>query len=201
MLRQRVRTATSPFALVGSIVVFLVACALVYYGAMVALLALKVDPGRLNAISGYRSAYDFLAGLQAGDLSDTLRIVAGIVGLLALLAFTYLALKALPRPYLARHELELDADERGMVTVQPRAVERVAEAAAVQDPAVASASGRYGGDELAVAVSVRRARDVAATLEDAQARVVAALEQHGLPPATVNLTLTGFERRTRRELD
>lgn len=200
MLRQRLRTATSPFALIGWILVFLLACALVYYGVMVALLALKVDPGTLNTISGYRSAYDFLAGLKVGDLSDTLRIVASIAGLLALVIFAYLAYRAIPRPYLARHDVELAADEGGTLTVQPRAVERVAEVAAVGNPAVASASGRYG-DDLAVAIDVRRARDVAAILEDVQERVVAALAQHGLPPATVNLTLTGFERRTRRELD
>lgn len=201
MLRQRLRTRTSPLALIGRVLVLVLACALVFYGAVLALLALGVDPGSLRSISGYRAAFDSLSDLQAGDLSDTLRIAAGIGGLLAFLLFGYLAVRELPRPYLARHDLELAADDHGSVIVQPRAIERIAEAAASGYPGVTDAAGRYGGDDLAIGITVRRARDVATTLTDVQQRVVAALERHGLPPVPVNLTLTGFERRTRRELN
>jgi hypothetical protein len=201
MPRQRLRTRTSALALVGRILVVLLALALVWAGLMLLLLALGVDPGTVDMLSGYRRAYDFLAGLGTGDVSDRARLVAAIAGVLAFLCFGYLALKEIPRPYLSRHELELGADERGTIVVEPRAIERVAEAAAAQHPAVAGAAGRYGGDDLALQITVRRAREVPETLADVQARVVAALERHGLPVIPVNLTLAGFERRTRRELD
>ena len=62
------------------------------------------------------------------------------------------------------------------------------------------ASGRLGADDLAVTVSVRRARDIPDTLRDVQRRVRDALEQHGLPVVPVHVTLTGFDRKQRREL-
>ena len=200
MVRQRLKTRSSPWRLLGHVLVFLLACALVFYGAILLLLALKVTPGSLDAVSGYRSAYDELASLQDGDIGDTLRLVAGVVGLVAFLVFATLAVKLLPRPYLARHDLELDSGERGVVTVEPRAIERVAESAARQHAAVADAAGRYGDDELSVNLTVRRARDAAQAMRDVQASVVGALEQHGLPVVPVHVVLTGYERRTHREL-
>lgn len=199
--RQRVRTRTSPVALVGRILVVLLALALLWYGLMLVLLALGVDPGLVDAISGYRTAFDFLAGLREGDLSELARLVAAVVGVLAFVLFGYLALKELPRPYLARHDVDLAESERGRDVVEPRAVERVAELAAGTHPAVAGAAGRFGGDDLTVNLGVRRARGLAEVLDDVHGRVVAALEQHGLPAVDVHVTLTGFERRTRRELD
>ncbi len=201
MLRQRLRSRTSALGLVGKLLTLLLACALVFYGAVLALLALKVSPSTLGGISGYRRAYDGLAGLREGDLGDTLRYVAAGVGLLAFLLFGYLATKQLPRPYLARHELELASEERGVLVVEPRAIERVAEGAAADHAAVVSASGRYGGDELAVEVTIRHAQDAARTLHDVQDAVVESLERHGLPVVPIHVTLTGYERRTHRELN
>lgn len=201
MRRQRLRTRTSPLALLGRIVVFIVACALVWYGLMLAWLALKGPPGTVESISGYRSAYDALAGIGEDDLGGATRPIAAAAALLAFLLFGYLASKELPRPYLARQDLELAADERGTVDVEPRAIERLAELAAVSHPSVASVTSRYATDHLAVGVTVRRVRDVAETLEDAQRRVVEGLHAHDLPVLPVHLTLTGVERRTRRELD
>ena len=45
-----------------------------------------------------------------------------------------------------------------------------------------------------------RPRDLAATLKATQDRVVGALAQHDLPAMPVNVTLSGYERRERREL-
>ncbi len=201
MLRQRLKIRASALALIGRILVFVLACALVFYGAILMLLAFKVSASTLNDISAYQTVYDYLADLREGDLSDKRRIAAGVAGAVAFLLFGYLALKQLPRPYLARHELQLEDDPRGVVTVEPRAIERVAETAALHHPALTAASGRYGDDELAVGVTVRHAKDVARTLEDVQGAVVEALEQHGLPVVPVHLTLTGYERRTHRELN
>lgn len=201
MLRQRLKIRSSALALIGSILVFVLACALVFYGAILVLLAFKVSPSTLNDISAYQTVYDYLADLREGDLSDKRRIAAGVAGALAFLGFGYLTLKQLPRPYLARHELQLADDPRGVVTVEPRAIERVAETAALHHPALTGASGRYGDDQLAVGVTVRQAKDVARTLQDVQASIVEALEQHGLPVVPIHLTLTGYERRTHRELN
>ena len=200
-MRQRVRSRGSALRFVGRLLVLALAGALIWYGLMTILLAAGVSPGTVDRLSGYRTAYDFLTGLTPQDVSGTTTraIVAG-VGLLAFLVFGLLALRELPRPYLTRQDLELTADERGEVVVEPRAIERMAETAAAMHPAVSGANGRYGVDELSVDVSVRRARDVADTLSDVQGRVRRALDQHGLPAVPVDVTLSGFDRKHRREL-
>jgi hypothetical protein len=201
MPRQRLRERTSPLRFVGRLVTLVFALALVWYGLMTVLLALKVSPSTVNSISGYRTAFDWLSGLNPSDVDGAAtRAIIAAAGVAAFLVFGYLAFKQLPRPYLARRELELTADERGEVTVEPRAVERLAEVAAAADPAVSDARGRYSSDDLAVDLTVRRARDLADTLHDAQRRVAHALEQHELPAMPVNVTLTGYDRRHRRDL-
>ena len=201
MLRQRLRERTSPLMVLGRLVTLALALALVWYGLMTLLLAIKVSPSTVNTISGYRTAFDWLSGLGPADVDGAgTRAVIAAAGVVAFLIFGYLAIKQLPRPYLARSELELTADEHGEVTVEPRAVERLAEVAASAHPAVTDARGRYSSDDLSVDLTVRRARDLADTLHDAQRRVVLALEQHELPAMPVNVTLTGYDRRHRRDL-
>ncbi len=200
MLRQRIRARQSPLRFIGRLLLILLSLILIWYGAMLVLLALKVAPDTVNDISGYRSVYDNLASIETGDVTDEARIIAAVAGLFSFLLFGYLALKELPRPYLARGGVRLSDDEHGTLDVQPRAIERVAEAAASGNPAVSSASGRYGGDNLTVNLSVRRARDAADTLRDVQQRVTGALEQHELPAVPVSVILTGFDRQQRREL-
>jgi len=202
MRRQRIRARTSPLVIVGRLLTFLFAVALIWYGAMTVLIALKVSPSTVNSISGYRTAYNYLAGLTPHDVdgSTTRAIIAG-VGILAFLVFGYLALKAIPRPHFARHDLVLAADGRGEITVEPRAIERLAETAAQQDPAITGATGRYGEGDLTVNVTVRRARGLAGNLRHTQHRVTRALEQHELPILPVNVTLASYDRRHRRELN
>lgn len=200
-MRQRVHARTSPLAFLGRALVVLLALALVWYGLMLVLLALKVDPGSVNAISGYRTIFDKLAGLGPDDVDGTARAVIAVAGLVAFLVFGYLAFKEVPRPYLARHDLELGSpDGRGDSVVAPRAIERAAEVAAEENGAVSAARARYDDSDIELHVTVRRAGDVADTLRDVQRRAVAALEQHELPPSQVNVTLAGFERAQRREL-
>jgi hypothetical protein len=76
----------------------------------------------------------------------------------------------------------------------------VAEVAATRDPAITRARGLYSVDDLSVELGIRRARDLADTLQRAQRRVTDAIERHDLPPMPVNVTLTGYERRNRREI-
>ncbi len=106
----------------------------------------------------------------------------------------------MPRPYLARTDLRLISDERGIVDVNARAIERAAEAAALDHPAITAARARYGTDDLTLDVSADRADELAATLQDVHDRARASLARHELPPLPVNLTLVRLERTQRREL-
>ena len=129
--RQRIRERPSVLMVVGRIVPLVLALGLIWYGLMLVLLALKVSPSTVNSISGYRTAFNYLSGLTPDDVDGgvTRAIIAGS-GIAAFLVFGYLAFKQLPRPYLARRELPLAADEHGEVSVEPRAIERIAEVAA-----------------------------------------------------------------------
>lgn len=200
MLRQRLRIGTSPFVLLGRIMLVLCALALVWYAAMLVLLAFKVSPHTVNQLSGYRSAYNYLAGLKPRDITADTRLIAGLAGLAGFLVFGYLAFKQLPRPYLTRSELRLLDDERGVVDVAPRAIERAVEGAALEHDAVQEAAARYATDELTVTISVTRARELPDLLRAVRARAHEQLVIHGLPELPVNVTLTGFERTRRREL-
>ncbi len=200
MLRQRIRTHTSTVGLAGRLVLVVVALACVWYGLMLVLLALKVAPASVNAISGYRTIFDWLSAL-APPTGSTPRLLVAAGGLLAFVLFGFLAWTQLPRPYLARGDVRLAGAPNGSLTIEPRAIERVAEAAAVGNRDVGAASGRYGTDDLAVLVRLTRARDVPAALADVRRRVHDALATHDLPDLPVNVTLGGFDRRHRRELD
>ena len=201
MPRQRVRERRSFLLLVGRLLALLVGLALLWYGLMALLLAVKVSPGTVDSLSGYRTAYDWLSGLTPADVdgSGTRAIIAG-AGVISFLLFGYLAIKQLPRPYLARRALPLHSDPQGELRVEPRAMERLAEVAATSSAGITEARGRYSVDDLAVEVTVRRARNVAATLKAAQDRVIGALAEHGLPSMPVNVTLSSYDRRERREL-
>ena len=80
-------------------------------------------------------------------------------------------------------------------------MERLAEGIALQHPAVVSASGRVGTDDLAVLLELRRARDLPDTLRTVQRNISSGLERHGLPTVPVNVTLTGYDRSSKRELE
>ena len=106
MLRQRLRTREEPLRIVGRLLVAAFALALIWYGAMLALLAAKViSPATANGLSGYRTAYDFLAGLTPADVDGTTRALIAAAGVAAFVIFGYLAWRELPRPYLARRDV------------------------------------------------------------------------------------------------
>ena len=201
MFRQRIRARVSAAVFTGNLLVTVIGLALIWYGLMVVLLAFKSSPSFVNDISGYRTAYDYFAGLEPSDITARVRLIAGLAGLAAFILFDFLAWKNVPRPYLARSELLLREDPRGTVIVEPRAVERAAEAAAREHPAVSESTGRYEIDGVAVNVHVRRGTDLAETLRDVDRRVREALRRHDLPSLPVSVTLTGFDRRHRRELN
>jgi hypothetical protein len=193
MVRQRVRSRSFPLARVGAnAVVVIFAVALAWGGGMLMLLALKVSPSTINALSGYRTAYDYLAGLEPLDISASTRLIAALAGLIACALFGYLAWRALPRPYLARTDLRLVGDT-GSVDVDARVIERAAEIAVLDHPAVAAARARYATDDLTVHVSVSRPDALAATLTDVHQRARDSLARHELPVLPVNISLVRME--------
>jgi hypothetical protein len=200
VIRQRVNLRTPVLAYAVRLLTVLLALGLFWYGLMVVLLAVKVSAHTVNGISGYRTLYNDVVRLTSTDFTTGVRLIAGFAGVLVFVACIYLALQEVPRPYLARGEFTVGDRDRGDTTVQPRAVERVAEIAAAANRDVTAARGRLGDERVDVGVHVRSARASADTLRDVQRRVIAALEEHGLPSLPVNVTLTGYDRQTTREL-
>jgi hypothetical protein len=200
MTRQRVRLRTPALAYLVRLLTVVLGAALVWYGAMVILLAVKVSPHTVNDLSAYRTLYHDIVGLHPGDFTTPVRLIAGFGGFLAFLVLVYLALQELPRPYLARGPVSLEERPGGETVARARAIERVGEIAAQANPDVTSAAGRLGDDELLVTISVARAGRAADSLTDVQERVREALGRHDLPALPVNVTLTGYDRATKREL-
>ena len=201
MLRQRVRSRGFALShIVARLLVIALALALLWYGAMVILLAFKVSPDTVDSISGYRTAYDYLTGLEPDDITSDVRLVVGLGGLAVFLLFGYLVWREIPRPYLARSDLQLSGGDRGAVDVNARAVERVAEQAALEHDGVADARGLYHDDALTLEIVARGARNVPATLSAVREQAAESLDRHDLPALPVNVTLTGLDRKNRREL-
>lgn len=201
MPRQRLRLPGFPVAgAVGRGLVVAFAAALAWYGAMLVLLALKVAPGTVDGLSGYRAAYDHLAGLTPADVTGSTRLITAIAGVLVAVTLGYLAWRELPRPHLARTPLQLERQDRGATEVQPRAVERAVEIAALGHPAVMAARARYGDDELALDIDAGQAASIVQTLREVRQRALDSLSQHELGAASISVTLAGFDRQNRREL-
>ncbi|MEJ7798692.1 MAG: hypothetical protein WKF42_09350 [Solirubrobacteraceae bacterium] len=200
MVRQRLRVRGSALsAVAGRVLVLLLAAALIWYGTMLVLLALKFSPQTVNELSGYRDVYDHLASVQAADISGSDRVVVAIVGLVVALAAGTLLWRGLPRPHLARGSLSLPATERGQTDVQPRALERAVEAAAGEHPAVVGARARYDDGTLALTITTRDAAGAVRTLREVRDRAHDSLTRHELDLSTVDVTLSGHEPQNRRE--
>lgn len=198
MLRQRIRIDRTAAVLLGQVVTVLVALAVLWYGLILGLVATgAMNAGTAATVTGYRTVYDFLAGLSTADVDGVVRLFTGIGGLLAFLLFGWLALKQIPRPHLARGELVLVRDERGEVTLAPRAFERAVETAAIRHSAVTEARGRYGGREVSVDIEVAQPTEVPETLREVQSRVRSSLRQSELPDVPVHVTVTGFNAERR----
>jgi hypothetical protein len=201
MLRQRLRTRGLGMGLlIGRLLVALVAIAGIWYGAMTILLALKVSPHAVNEISAYRTIYRQLAAIGPADITARVRIIVAIAGVLCFALFAPLAVRSLPRPYLARGEVVLPLPGQcGASTVAPRAIERAGELAAIQEPRITRAAGRYETGELHLAVSVSSCEGLLATLSAVRHRVASTLDEHELPRVPVRVTLAHFAQTNGRE--
>ena len=200
MIRQRVSLRRPPWGTLTRVITIIFAVVLAYGGVMVALLALKFNSGDIDRISGYKTGYHWLAGLTGHDFTTAVSLIAGFGGLLLFLVFAFLTLQTLPRPHLTRSEVGLpERDERGETVIRPRAIERVAEVAAHGNAHVIGVTGRLGDGALHVDVGLDQPTGIRDPLPDVPDRVPPQLDDHRLPPMPVNVTLTGFERPTRRE--
>src|SRR4051794_41591826 len=113
MLRQRLRTRTSPLALIQRLLELALALALIWYGLILAGLALDViGRGSADTYSGYRTAYDFVADLLAGPASGSAPPIPALARLLPFFLLLTLAFQQLPPPPLPPHHLPLDAPDR-----------------------------------------------------------------------------------------
>ncbi len=201
MPRQRLRVGGSTAARgIGRLLVGALGIVIIWYGAMLALLALKVDAEFVNRLSGYRDAYDALAGITVSDISGRDRLVVGIAsGVAGLIAGT-LAWFAFPRPRLARTAVELHSTTLGATTVAARAIERIAESSAGAHRSVLGARARFDDGTIDLAIRARRARDLPATLREVRDETSQSIRRHGLTVERVDVTVISYDRQTRREL-
>ena len=201
MPRQRLRLEGSrPMTAAGRLLVILFGAALAYYGAMLVLLAFKVSPSVVNDLCGYRTAFDYLSGLGAGDISSSDRLLVAIVAVAVALLALALVWFGRPRPHLARHEVRVAETDHGVTEIQPRALERAVEAAALEHPAVVGARARYGDQAIALAVTAGGAADLVTTLGEVEDRAHQSLERHQLDLDRVDVTLAGYSSNNGREL-
>lgn len=199
--RQRLRIESSTITTtVARVLVAILGAAIAWYGLMVALLACKVSPDFVNDISGYRTAFDYLAGLGPEDISGSDRLIVAIVALILALLAGLLLWLGLPRPHLARHAVDVQETDRGNTEIRPRAIERAVESAALGHPAVVGARARYEDDGIALDVTSRHAATLVDTLREVEDRAFESLEQHELELERVDVTLAGYGSSNGREL-
>lgn len=200
-MRGAITLRTPALAQLVRLLTLLLALAVLWYGLMAGLLAVKVSPRTVNELSAYRTLFNDAYNLRAHDITTVVRLIAGLGGLLVFGVFAYLTLQVLPRPRVVRAgDLGVGTGERGATTVRPRVLERVAEVAAEHNDNVTEASGRLHQASLDVGVAVRRAGEAAGTLRDVHDGIAEALARHGLPAVTVNIVLTGLDGRRTEDL-
>jgi hypothetical protein len=200
MPRQRLGLPSGVLTTIGQKLMLLVGLALIWGGAVVALLAAGVAPADVQGVTGYRTVYDELAAVGPATWDDTTAIVIAVAGVVLFVALLALGWAQRITPHLARTDLVLTDDDLGVVTVDPRAIERAAEIAAGRGAAVHAVRARLGEDGMSITIHARGAAEIPDTLRGAQQRVRAALQDAGTPQQTVRVVVTRFTAPSTREL-
>lgn len=131
-----------------------------------------------------------MSSITAHDTTGRDRAIVVAAGVLSLLGLAPLAWRALPHPYLARTEVDLDDHyQAGQTDVAPRAIERAAGLAAAEHPQVSDAKARYGNGVVNVHVALAHGEDLTDILGTVQAHVRDVLSRHELPVDAVDITL------------
>jgi hypothetical protein len=176
------------------------ALVLIWYGAMLALLAAKLSPHTINTISGYRTVYNNVADLRHADFTTPVRLIAGLAGFVAFCFFLWLAAHHLAPGGVGQRALTIADEDDGSTTVKARVIEHLAEITARGHAEVTHATGHLHEDQLDVDIDTCRPDSAAHVLRIVAARILDALAGHELPPVTVNVTITGYEPTTQRQL-
>lgn len=200
MPRQRLGLPTGILTTLGQKLMLLVGLALIWGGAVVALLAAGVAPADVQTSTGFRTVYDQLASVGPANWDQTTATVIAVAGVVVFLVLLVLGWAQRLTPHLARTDLTLTDDELGTVTVDPRAIERTAEIAAGRGAAVHAVRARLGEDEMTITIHARGADEIPDTLRGAQERVRTALQDAGTPQQTVRVVVTRFTAPSTREL-
>ena len=199
MFRQRLRGRVSRLGVLGEIVVVVAALACLWYGLMVVLLSVKVSPGSVETISGYRAIFDYLAGLQPDDVDGRFRLIAGLSGLAVFLVCITLGMARASSPLPRPLRPGADRDERGHArgrTAHDRARRR--------DQCQATRLGNRSGRSLRF---LTKSSPSISTLTGRRDRTMRSQKcrkarrdphRHGLPDMPVSVTLAGSHRKTRR---
>ncbi len=194
MIRQRVHLRRVGVGeVILRVLVTALGLALMFYGAMALLAALKLAPSTINSISAYRTIEHALQSITAHNITGTDRIITAAAGVACLLIFAPLCWRALPRPYLARTPATLpDQPDPGTTEIAPRALERAVELAAQGDPRVQRARARSNADVVELDVELGDLDgELLSPLSELQQRVRHRLGEQGLPPVRIDVTLTG----------
>ncbi len=202
-MRQRVHLSSTWRTTLGKLLCAVVALAVAWFGLALLLVALGAAPDDVDRWLGYRTAYDAVAGLDGTGVEATWRIGLAVGGLLACVVLLALAWAQVPKPELARHDIELvpggDAAPAtpGETTVNARAVERAAELAALSVGGIDAARARLDGAEVVVALRATRADGLPDTLLAARSAADDALTDHGFEGLDARVVLAGFDKEPR----
>ncbi len=188
-----------PDRLLGRLLLGLLALATFWYALMALLLSVKVAPSDVNAISGYRSAYHFLATLTPSHV-DSWRGVIAAAAVLLLLVLGTVAIRQLPTPARSRHPRTITRDDHGTVTISPLVVERLAEIATGRVRSIGNARASSGPSGISVAVSLQEPRSAEETLHRVQRSVTEALQTHELDLEPVSVVLARYQPPKGRQL-
>lgn len=198
--RKRLGLPHSWGTVAGQKLMVVPALALIYGGAVVALLGAGFSPSDVDGITRYRTVYDELASLNPSAWSQATTVAIAVSGLVGLIVLVALGWSQRLIPHVTRSGVVLRDEEDGRTTVSPRAVERAVELAARHD-GIRDAKATLGEDDLHLVLHASKPALIPDALRHAKASATTALERAGLPGAPgVRVTVTRFTPASRSEL-